>query len=326
MAEILLWLLALLSAAVAAGVILALFTAIIARSAAAAVPPLGRLIEINGAQLHYIDQGNGPAIVMIHGLGGQMRNFTYALTGELKDRFRVIVVDRPGSGHSGRPSGASAGIISQAKTMAGFIRTLDLEQPLLVGHSMGGAIAMAIALNHPECAGGLALISPLSHPQGEVPEPFGGLAIASAWARWLIAWTVAAPFAIARRKVMMEAVFGPETAPRDFALKGGGLLNLRPSIFRAASEDLVAVRYDLPDLATRYTELNLPVGIIYGSADRVLDAATHGKALADKIVGADFDLIDNGGHMVLVTQAGRVANFVARVARRVIHKNLDGNA
>jgi pimeloyl-ACP methyl ester carboxylesterase len=324
MAEALPWILGFFGAIVAAGGVLVLFTAIMGRIAAAAVPPLGRTIEVNGAHLHYVDEGEGPAILMIHGLGGQMRNFTYALKGKLTDRFRVIVVDRPGSGYSSRPSEASASIVNQAKTLAGFIRTLGLEQPLLVGHSMGGAVALAIALNHPECAGGLALISPLSHPQESVPEPFGGLAIPVAWLRRLVAWTVAVPYAIARSKIMMQAVFGPETAPGDFAVKGGGLLNLRPEIFCASSADLLAVGDDLPAMAGRYSTLNIPVGVIYGADDRVLDATVHGKALTEKIAAADLDLIPGGGHMVLVTQADRVADFIARIAKRLTQKAQDG--
>src|ERR1700680_5205744 len=82
---------------------LVLFSANAAQKGEAAVPPCGRFIEIDGQRLHYVDTGGaGPAIVMIHGLGGTLWNYTYALVDKLSGEFRVIAVDRPGSGYSVR--------------------------------------------------------------------------------------------------------------------------------------------------------------------------------------------------------------------------------
>ena len=73
-----------------------LFTSKIER----AVPPLGTIIDLDGERMHYVDRGSGPPIVMIHGLAGNLRNYTYALVDRLTNDFRVIAVDRPGSGYS----------------------------------------------------------------------------------------------------------------------------------------------------------------------------------------------------------------------------------
>src|SRR6266404_7513448 len=162
------------------------------RKVEAAVPPCGQFIEIDGQRLHYIDtRGTRPAVVMIHGLGGTLWNYTYALSGKLSGEFRVIAVDRPGSGYSARPDDAPATLSAQAATLAKFMRALGLKQPLLVGHSLGGALSLAIALDHPDCAGALALIAPLTHAQDDVPEPFRGLVINSRVMLKIIAWTLA---------------------------------------------------------------------------------------------------------------------------------------
>src|SRR6267378_7727761 len=81
---------------------LVIFTAVTARRVEAALPPRGRFIEIAGARIHYLDNGSGPTIVILHGLGGQMGNFTYALLERLTGEFRLILMDRPGSGYSTR--------------------------------------------------------------------------------------------------------------------------------------------------------------------------------------------------------------------------------
>ena len=68
--------------------------------AQAAVPADGHFVRVNGKRVHYRDEGSGPTIVMIHGLAGQMRNFSYALLDKLASDHRVILIDRPGSGYS----------------------------------------------------------------------------------------------------------------------------------------------------------------------------------------------------------------------------------
>src|SRR5215470_14495788 len=151
---------------------LVLFAAFITRAVEKAVPPLGQFIDLDGARIHYLVRGSGPTIILIHGLTGQLRNFTHSLVDLLTDELRVIAIDRPGSGYSKRAPGASAALTAQGDLIAKFIHTMGLERPLVVGHSLGGAIALAIALEHPECAGGLALIAPLTAPQENAPTPF----------------------------------------------------------------------------------------------------------------------------------------------------------
>src|SRR4051794_36161522 len=91
---------ALVSGAAASIARLSIFSRVAARRLERDVPADGLFVTIDGIRLHYTDQGHGPAIVMIHGLCGQMRNFSYALTDRLVADHRVILVDRPGSGYS----------------------------------------------------------------------------------------------------------------------------------------------------------------------------------------------------------------------------------
>ena len=143
---------------------LAVFAAWTARQVEKLLPPRGTFIEVDGARIHYLDEGSGPPLVLIHGLGGQMHNFTHSLLDRLKRDHRVIILDRPGSGYSSRPQHGSATLASQARTIAHFIDALGLDRPLVVGHSLGGAIALMLALDHPDKVGGLALLAPATHP------------------------------------------------------------------------------------------------------------------------------------------------------------------
>ena len=304
-----------LGACVAGG--LACFTWRTARRVEAALPAKGHFADIDGARIHYTDTGTGPAIVMIHGLGGQLRNFGYDELTALARDFRVIGVDRPGSGYSTRERSASATIAAQAASLAAVIRELGMERPLLVGHSLGGAVALAIALNHPDCAGGLALIAPLTHRQATTPSVFRVLAIRSALVRFLVAWTIATPAAIRTRDAVLRTLFGPDPVPADFAIKSGALLGLRPSSFYSASSDLVAANADLSDMEARYASLRIPVGILYGTGDRVLDHVVNGRAMDGKIPGLELELIEQGGRMTPMSAPARPARFIRRIAARI---------
>jgi pimeloyl-ACP methyl ester carboxylesterase len=304
--------LAMLGLLVLGAAICALFTLFTARKVAALLPPRGEFVDVPGARLHVRDTGQGEAILMIHGLGGQLAHFTYAVAGRLSGRFRVVAVDRPGCGWSTRTGGAE--LPAQAAALAALIDRLGLERPLVVGHSLGGAVALALALDHPDKVGGLALLAPLTHIQEQVPPVFKGLTIVSPGLRQLVAWTLAIPASIAGSARTLEQVFGPEAVPKDFATRGGGLLTLRPSAFLAASDDLQALPASLPAQEARYGQLRVPLGILYGKDDRILDWRANGQALATKVAGARFELIE-GGHMLPITNPDACADFIATMAR-----------
>ena len=294
------------------------FAANTARKVEAAVPPCGQFMEIDGQRLHYIDtKSTGPAIVMIHGLGGTLWNYTYALVDKLSGEFRVIAVDRPGSGYSVRPDDAPAKLSAQADTLAKFMRALGLKQPLLVGHSLGGALSLAIALNHPDCAGALALIAPLTQAQDDVPEPFQGLVVYSPTVRKIIAWTLAIPMSIRRAPKLLKIVFGPDAVPADYPTRGGGLLGLRPKSFYNTSSDIVAVNDDLPGMMSRYGGLTIPLGMLFAKGDRILDYRRQGEAMKHQCPALDLVLMDEHGHMLPVTAPDRTADLICTVAARL---------
>jgi pimeloyl-ACP methyl ester carboxylesterase len=300
----------------------ALFAARTARKVETALPPRGRFVDLGGQRLHYLDEGAGPPIVMIHGLGGQTAHFTHSLVDRLKSEFRLVVVDRPGSGYSPRDRQAPANVRAQAASIADLIRHLGLDRPLVVGHSLGGAIALALALDHPDCVGGLALIAPLTHPQEQPPAAFKGLVIRSPVVRRIIASTLATPVSIASRDKVLATVFDPDPVPADFGTAGGGMLGLRPDAFYAASTDLVAANDDMADMVARYGTLDVPVAVLFGRDDRILDHRVHGEAMTARNAAFRVEVIE-GGHMLPITAPDRSADFIRSAARDVAAR---GNA
>lgn len=291
------------------------FTAATTRRVETMLPPAGRFVDLAGGRLHLVDKGQGPPLLLIHGLGGQLNNFNYGLIDQLATSHRVIAVDRPGSGYSVRGPGASAALNAQADVMAALIDTLKLGRTLVVGHSLGGAVALALAQRHPQQVSGLALVAPLTHPPGKMSPAFDGLKISRRWLAWLVARTLALPAAMVTRDKVLAMVFGPDEVPDDFATRGGGALSVRPSHFEAACADMAAVPHDLPGIVDRYPGMQLPVGVLYGRGDQLLDPAEQGQALVDKLPGASLTVVE-GGHMLPVTAPDLTARFIIEQAAR----------
>jgi pimeloyl-ACP methyl ester carboxylesterase len=307
---------ALAVAAALTGAYFAWTTRRIARRAEAVVPRLGSIIEIDGNEIHYVERGKGRPILMIHGLGGSLHHMRRPLMEAFGDDFRLIALDRAGSGYSSRGEGQQGTLSEQARQIAAFIDRMGLEKPLIVGHSLGGAIALATALDYPDKVSGLALLSPLTRFEPNLPPEFKALAIASPFKRRLIANTLAVPMSMKNGPQVLERVFGPQQPPADYGVEGGALVGLRPSHFYATSTDLVGSRTDLERYEARYNELAMPVGILFGTKDRVLNYERHGLSMTDRVAGLDIELLDGVGHMPQYAETQRVVGFIRRIAER----------
>ena len=140
------------------------------RAIEAAHPPQGRIVTVAGRDVHVIVEGNGPDLVLIHGAGGNAQDFTHAFTDRLTDRYRVFSVDRPGMGYTDRTDPALSSAftldaespIEQARMLSAATRALGAQNPIVLGHSYGGAVAMAWALEEP--AAGIVIVSGATMP------------------------------------------------------------------------------------------------------------------------------------------------------------------
>ena len=294
-----------------------LFTRRIAADVEARLQPVGQFAAVPGARLHYVDRGTAaadrPPIVMLHGLGAQLHHFNYALVDELARDTRVIALDRPGSGYSVRESGKAITLEEQADAVIALLDVLGVGRALLVGHSLGGALSLTIALRHPSRVAGLALVAPLTHYSGRLPAVFRGIAIRSDVGRRLVAWLLAAPLLLLYRERVMPQIFGPEQPPPGYPTRAGGLLSLRPSQYIGASQDLAALHLTLPRLETRYAELDRddgpPLHVLYGREDLILDCQEQGEVFARRVPCCRLTVVE-GGHMLPLTQPETCARFI----------------
>lgn len=274
----------------------------LARDAAAQVPAVGEFCDTARGRIHYIDIGPRDAqpLVMIHGLSGQLQHFTYALTEPLAKDFRIIALDRPGCGYSTRPSDSMARLPEQAQILQEFLDRLGIHDPVLVGHSLGGAVALAMALQSPNKIRGLALISPLTHPSEQGADAFKGLIVHTSLMRHLMAQTVAVPTAHRTAAPVLDQIFAPEACPDDFLIKAGGALGFRPQGFTAASADASFLYPAIEQQAVRYAaELRTPGAVLFGTEDAILDPQKQGKIMES--FGLPCQMATERGHMLPIT-------------------------
>jgi len=292
---------------------LVLFAAFSNKKAEQLLPPAGTFAKLGSTRLHYVDQGQGPAIVMIHGLCGNLHNFTYGVATPLAQNHRVICIDRPGCGYSKRSSNADASLEAQADTIVSLLDHLQIESAVFVGHSLGGAISLAAAQRHPDKVKALALIAPLTHLPDEPSPAFKSLDVPSPWLRSILGWTLAIPGTLYRMSLSLKIIFGPERAPADFAIRGGGILSLKPQTFITASSDIQNASWSMPAIEAAYANMKTPVHVLFAHEDRILDCKQNGEDLPARIPGAQITLV-TGGHMLPVTQLEQCVQFIEGVA------------
>jgi pimeloyl-ACP methyl ester carboxylesterase len=298
-----------LPAIAAAG--LALVTRASVQRAERLAPADGQFCDVPGARIHYTDRGRGPVIVLIHGLGGQLRNFAPPLVEYLARTHRVVALDRPGSGYS-TVTGPYPDLNGQAAMVASLIEQLELGPVVLVGHSLGGALSLALVEARPDLVTSLALIAPLTQQRREAPSAFRILTIRSPFLRKLVGWLVVGPAGRMAGSARRSPVFAPDPIPEDFESLGGGALLYRPGTFDAASRDMQAVPGALAAIEAGYSAIDRPVSVLFGQGDRILEPALHGAAFVTQVPGARLTLVE-GGHMLPFTHPVATAEWIEGV-------------
>jgi pimeloyl-ACP methyl ester carboxylesterase len=111
----------------------------------------------------------------------------------------------------------------------------------------------------------------------------------------------------------LKFIFGPERFPTDFAIRGGGILSLKPQTFISASTDLQNAEWSMPQIEESYGSMKTPVHVLFAKEDRILDCKLNGEDLRTRIPGTKVTVV-SGGHMLPVTQIEVCKQFIQDVA------------
>jgi pimeloyl-ACP methyl ester carboxylesterase len=247
---------------------------------------------VNGRRLHYEMAGSGPDLVLIHGASGSLRDLTFALRDQLTDRYRVTVVDRPGLGHSDPLDEVS--LRAQARHIAAGMAELGVTDPIVLGQSYGGAVALAWALEGGPRA--LVLVGSPSLPWPGTLDPWYRLT-ATAPGRALAIPLAAAFVPESYVRSAITAVFAPDAEPPGYADWLGPPLTTRRAVLRTNTAQVNALRAELVTMEPRYPALDLPVELIHGDADTIVPLDIHSRPLSRLLPRATLIVIEGAGHM-----------------------------
>lgn len=291
-------------------------------AAEARYPPTGELIEVNGRIVHAHVEGSGPDLVLLHGASGNTRDFTFSFVDRLADEYRVIVFDRPGLGWTERASDRygpwtprAESPAEQAALLQAAADRLGVKTPLVLGHSYGGAVALAWGLSRPDDTAGLIVVSGASNPWPGGLGPMYRI-IGSSWGGALIAPLITAWSPYDRLNAALEEIFAPDPVPPGYARHIGAGLTLRRESFRANARQVNTLRPHVVDMSERYPTLRMPVEIVHGTADDVVPIDIHSEPLARQIPGANLTRLEGVGHMPHHAAPDAVEDAIHRAAAR----------
>lgn len=266
-------------------------------------------IEVDGLRLRYLEGGDGPTVVLVHGFGGDAENWLL-LAPRLTGDYRVVAPDLPGFGASDPPADSSFEADRQADRLAALLtRLAPGERVHLVGNSMGGQIVAIVAARYPEKVASLALFNPL----GIENEP--GIGPSRAMQAYSEGRNLLLPADREGFEAFVDLLFyrRPPTPGFINDYYAGRWLAQRPrlvSVFEDISERYVPLKPLLGDIRA-------PVLVLWGEDDQVLPAA-GAEHLAAGLERSDTIIFPACGHLPMVEKPGETAAayraFLARAA------------
>jgi pimeloyl-ACP methyl ester carboxylesterase len=275
--------------------------------------PKGKFITVDGVRLHYIDKGNGPTVVFLHGNGAMMDDMIISGIVDATANYRTIVFDRPGFGFSERPRNRSWSPAEQAALFAKAFSFLGLNEPIVFGHSWGTLVALAMALNHPQSVSGLVLASGYYFP-----TPRKDLLLMSGPSIPIvgdvISYTVAPFVGDVVGWPLISKMFSPQPIPPRFRREFPMELTLRPSQIKSFSQEQTHMISAAQQLNTRYSTIACPTVIMAGDADRIVDHEKQAQRLHASIPGSRLSILPGAGHMIHHLDPARMVEAIDLIA------------
>lgn len=287
------------------------------RDAGAANPPTGRFVAGDGVELHYTEHGDParPPLVLLHGNGAMAREMELSgLVEQAAQSFRVLVFDRPGYGHSARPAGRSYSAMAQAEVVLDALRNLGVQQPLVLGHSWGTLVALAMALREPQSIRALVLASGYHTPTPRLDTLFMG-APALPLLGPLLRHTVSPVLSRMLWPAMLRRLFGPAPVPQRFRRDYPVWMALRPSQLQASSAEAAMMPWQAWLLRRRESQLAVPTVLIAGDRDRMVRTRWQAARLHERLPSTRLHVVTGAGHMVHHTATDSVMAAIRQAWR-----------
>jgi pimeloyl-ACP methyl ester carboxylesterase len=283
-----------------------------------------RTAVLHGRHVSYAAAGAGPVLLLIHGMGGGYENWREVIE-PLARRYTVIAPDLPGHGASG-PTSGDYSVGALAVGLRDLLLALGHDRATLVGHSLGGGIAMQLAYQFPELAERLVLVS----SGGLGPEVSLVLrAVALPGSELCIAMTArtAGWLGPAVGRGLAAVRFRPSPATAEVARGYVSLSDsVRRSAFLSTLRSVINVGGQRIDASDRlYLTAGIPALIVWGARDPVIPVS-HGERAHAAIVGSRLEVFDGVGHIPQLEAPERFVAVLERFLKQTKPARFDARA
>lgn len=269
---------------------------------------IAREIQVEGRRIRYVEAGaeggRGIPVVMVHGLGASLYAWRKNLAPIAAPGFRVIAFDLPGFGFSDKAA-ASYDNASYARVTVALLDSLHIADAVLVGHSMGGAIAAQVAIEHPERVRGLVLIGS------------AGLGVRQPLVLRVARWPWIGPLALVFRgrgltARILRATYADPGKVTEADVDQYYAPTVEPGYARALRTVLREFRFDA--LQGQLDRIATPTLVLCGEEDRIVPMGL-GRALALGIPHAAFLSVAHAGHSVQEEAPDEVNRLIIKFLR-----------
>lgn len=249
----------------------------------------GQLTDVDGVRIHYVESGSGPPTLLIPGFGASTFSFRETIPA-LSPRSRVVAIDLPGFGYSERGDQHDYSSSGQADTVARFMRQQGLEDAVVLGHSLGGGVALRLAERHPDLVSRLVLVGSIDPNEQLLGRP---VALLLRLALPLLGAGVGLARIFSRR-TMQRAVYDPAFVT-PAVLRGYDA----PTRVRGSHAALLRIILGFArDAPAHLGSIAVPTLLLWGDADRIIPL-NIGRGLLERIPDARLEVLPETGHLPL---------------------------
>lgn len=258
-------------------------------------PPVGEFLEIDGIQVHYVKKGSGPHLILFHGAGGHLKDFTFDLVDRFSKEYTVIAFDRLGHGYTSLPDETGATLAYQSEILRKAAYKLGVTDAYLLGYSFGGALSLHIATHTPAFVRGLILVSAVSMPS-PYPIHINYRMMATPIIGPILMATVTAFHRNAYFRDSYETIFSPQGSPKGYLDHVGVNISVRYKNFVENARQLNILRSQVLVQSKFYPNLKMPIELIHGTSDTSVPASEHADKFIKIVPHANLVTVKDMGH------------------------------
>ena len=244
--------------------------------------------------INYLDHGSGTPILLLHGFGASSYSWRH-VTAHFSANYRVLSIDLKGFGLSDRPADFNYSLKEQGNIVTEFIRDKQLENTTLIGHSLGGAVALVVYLTMQDiwrnAIQRLILIDSVSYPQH---FPFFIQLLRTPVLNRLAFALL--PNKMMTRLILKTAFFDDSKITEEMVKIYGSYVGLKGSPHALSTTAQQIIPEDMNRIIDKYKSIKAPVLVIWGGNDTIIPLSI-GEKLAGEIANAQFKVIERCGHV-----------------------------